>query len=316
MLMYQIFNIFVDSDIPLPELPKYTPSDQIITVRVGDEKRLKQLKVKWFHDWLDQDKEISISCGKINDNYILKFPNLVDFIISKHGKFVQYFPSTNIPAETIRHLLLDQVIPRVLGQQGRHILHASLVVLQNNKCVAFLGESGRGKSTIASSFAESGAQLITDDCLLFEEKKGRIFGIPNYYGLRLYKDSSEAIFNKNYEFSNVAHYSDKKRLKLHNQRSTKHSSGIKLDTIFLLGDPCKHSTSDLVAINPVKGANKFMAMFEQIFLLDIMDKKIISQQFRNTEKIISAEIPTFRIDYPRKYTLLPAIRESIVKASL
>ena len=98
------------------------------------------------------DPEVCITCGRIDGNYILQFPNLADFIISEHGALVQYLPKPDIPIETIRHLLLDQVIPRVLGQQGRLVIHASAVTLPNRKTIAFLGNSGQGKSTIASYF--------------------------------------------------------------------------------------------------------------------------------------------------------------------
>ena len=312
--MYRIFDITLDCDIPLPELPKCDPSENVIKIQSYDQSKLKQEHITWLHDWQDQNNETYFSCGRIDDNYILKFPDLAEFLISEQGSVIQYMTKSGIPTETIRHLLLDQVIPRVLGQQGRPIIHASVVVLQNDKCVAFLGGSGWGKSTIASSFITNGGRLITDDCLLIDtDEEEIIIGIPNYFGLRLYEDSAKAIFNKQYELSNVAHYTDKKRIVFDNQDSNNFPSNTKLDAIFFLEDPNKQSSPDTVSIIPLKGANKFVALFEQIFLLDITDKELISNQYRNVGKLISADIPTYRIDYPRRYSSLTAVQENIIK---
>jgi len=39
-------------------------------------------------------------------------------------------------------------------------------LLENSRSVAFLGNSGFGKSTLASSFHRNGVYLIDDDCIL------------------------------------------------------------------------------------------------------------------------------------------------------
>jgi len=44
--------------------------------------------------------------------------------------------------------------------------------------IAFLGETGQGKSTIAASLGRQGFPVVTDDCLVVEEKEDEILGIP------------------------------------------------------------------------------------------------------------------------------------------
>ena len=70
--MYRIFNISLDSDIPLPELPKTNQTDKIIYIREGSKKDKDILQPIWFHDWLDANDEICFSCGHVNDDYIFQ----------------------------------------------------------------------------------------------------------------------------------------------------------------------------------------------------------------------------------------------------
>lgn len=309
--MYRIFNISLDSDIPLPELPKTSQADKILYIRSGSQEVRDNIQPQWFHNWLDANDEICISCGRVNDDYFLRFPELAEFLITLSDNFIIYFSEPNIPDETIRHLLLDQVLPRVLGHQGNLILHASAVRLTDGTSIAFLGNSGCGKSTIASSYHNSGAELITDDCLLIDTRQGVIRGIPNYYGLRLFDDSAKAVFSAQPENSPVSHYSDKKRLILHKQDSAVSSSGVPLHAVFLLNNPERQSLSSKIIVEPVKGSRELITLIEQMFTLDVTDKKLIAQQFKNIGKITSTNLPIYRLQYPHDHTQLAAIRKAI-----
>jgi hypothetical protein len=61
--------------------------------------------------------------------------------------------------------------------------------------VAFLGESGRGKSTLAASFATEGTRFLTDDGLLLEWVGGHCMIVPSHPSIRLWEDSQEALIS-------------------------------------------------------------------------------------------------------------------------
>jgi len=309
--MYRIFNISLDSDIPLPELPEISQAEKVLYIRAGSQIIRDSLQPIWFHDWLDSNNEICISCARVNDDYLLRFPDVADFLISLSDKSIIYLSTPDIPEETIRHLLLDQVVPRILGQQGLLIAHASAVRLTNGQSVAFLGNSGWGKSTIASSYHEAGAELITDDCLMIDTMNGVNIGIPSYYGLRLFEDSVNAIFKERPEKSPVAHNSDKKRIMLHKNNSKIQSAGVPLNAVFLLGDPEMKSQSSEIVIEAVKGTYELISLVEKMFVLNITDKQLIARQFKNICKIVSANLPIYKLQYPREHTQLPMIHKTI-----
>jgi hypothetical protein len=309
--MYGIFDVALDSDLVLPELPEIATANTIIGVTAGVDSNIIPEQLDWFHHWETPAGEVCISCAKLAGSTVLRFPELVDFVVSHHNNSVQYFPAPRVPMATIRHLLLDQIIPRILGQQGRLVIHASTVVLPDDKVIAFVGDSGYGKSTIASFFCNTGARLMTDDCLLIENHESSVVGVPNYYGLRLYEDSINAIYKQKYEVSNVAHYSEKKRLLLDDKKVIKLPSVKNLDAIFLLGEPQKNAHSDAVSVEAIKGAKELMTMIKQMFVLDLTDMNVMARQFQNVGKIIATGIPIYRLEYPRKHSLLPEVKASV-----
>ena len=307
--MYHIFDISLESDIQLPELQEGTAREAVIKIMSGVDSKRVQCKPENFHEWQDADGGICMLSAKIEDKYLLRFPELADFLISSSGDSVFYFPEPNIPEETIRHLILDQLIPRILGQQGHLVLHASAVQLSDGKVIVFLGDTGWGKSTIASSYYENGAQIITDDCLLIKVIDNNVFCVPNYYGLRLYPDSVEAIFKAEAQYQPVAHYTSKGRLILDTTESTI-GEPIPVSAMFLLSDP-SIGCVDNVSINKIQGAKEIMAIVEQSFLLDIEDKAIISKQFMSASKVNEVSPILYGLSFPRQYEILEEVRNTV-----
>lgn len=307
--MYHIFDISLESDLRLPELPEGTARESVIKIMSGVDSKKVRCEPEYFHEWQDADGEISMLLAEIDGRYLLRFPEIVDFLISSSGDTVLYFQVSNIPEETIRHLILDQVIPRILGQQGHLVLHASAIQLQDGKAVVFLGDTGWGKSTLASSYYENGGQLITDDCLLIKIVDNKVFCVPNYYGLRLYPDSAEAIFKTHKQYKLVAHYTSKERLILHSIES-KTEGLIPISSIFLLSDPSEECL-DSVNVQKVEGAEKIMAIVEQTFLMNFKDKTVVSKQFRNASEVTELSPAIFRLSYTRDYELLTEVRDTV-----
>lgn len=69
--------------------------------------------------------------------------------------------------ELLPILLAGTVSALLLNLRGHVVLHASAVTI-DDVAVAFVGQSGRGKSTMAALMCVDGADLITDDVLRVE----------------------------------------------------------------------------------------------------------------------------------------------------
>jgi hypothetical protein len=66
-----------------------------------------------------------------------------------------------------RHLLATLVLPRLLVARGHLALHGAGVVVRG-VCVAILGDTTIGKSSLAAEAMSRGHGVLTDDCLLID----------------------------------------------------------------------------------------------------------------------------------------------------
>ena len=312
-LIYRAFDVAIKSTIELPELEPSTAQkvDIILTSMAGG--GLNE-DVNWFHHWYSDDlkTEIAISIARESGGYRLRFPTLADFILSPKGETVVCEPCVGVSSETIRHLFLDQVLPRILGQRGDLLLHAGSVEIGENSGIAFAGESGCGKSTLASSFQLENAQFIADDCLKLKVVDGSLIGVSAYCGSRLWEDSIEELYPAGVSSSPVSHYSSKRRV---SQEHRKSSGETVLKAIFFLEDP-QLSHTDEIQIESLPGADAIMKLIKRSFLLDVVNVDSAARQFDVIGKLIATGPLFFSLQYPRKYSRLKDVRQAIMSTVL
>ena len=65
-----------------------------------------------------------------------------------------------------------------------------------------------------------------------------------------------------------------------------------------------------ITISALSGLDRYMSWLENSFLLDITDRELLSQHFEWTDRI-SRSVPTFALNYPRDYGMLPDVREAV-----
>jgi hypothetical protein len=309
--MHQVFDIAVLGNCPLPELDRISRANADITFELLEANGIVR-EHDWFHHWYNDDEKTAVasSIAREPDGYRLRYPGLADFLISSDLKRIQCLPVQNTAEDTLRHVFLDLVLPRVLGQRGQVILHASAVQSADGKAFVFLGESGWGKSTIAASFYRKGYRLISDDCLKLVVRGGRVFGLSAYRGSRLRNDSLERLFPPGTASIRVSQYSSKQRIELPVDGST---AGVAVSGLFLLTDPAEKK-SDLVEIEEVRGAAAIMSMIRKSFLLDVEDISAVSRQFGVARAIASVCPRVYVLRHPHDYNALEKVMRAIENA--
>jgi hypothetical protein len=115
-----------------------------------------------------------LSTAKSDGGYLLRFPKLADFTIDAGGRDINCIEAGDgVTVVTLRHLAIDHVMPRVLNLLGIESLHATAVAAPAG-AIAFLGDAGTGKSTLAASFQLTGFESFCDDCLVLRAERSRI----------------------------------------------------------------------------------------------------------------------------------------------
>jgi hypothetical protein len=101
------------------------------------------------------------------DGYCFRFNNCGEFLISPTLDEVVVRPDPLGRDQLLPILLAGTVSAFLLALTGRTVLHASAVA-HGGAALAFVGQSGRGKSTMAALMCRHGADLVTDDILVVE----------------------------------------------------------------------------------------------------------------------------------------------------
>jgi len=311
--LFRIFDTTVCSDFPLPELPRVDGQDFALTVMMGkgDPDQFDSQGFERAFEWCDYEDRVDCWCDRKGDEYLYVFPQNATFHITSDN-LITCFLDQDSSMKMLRHLLLNQIIPRYLATTGRLVLHASAVTLENGKSVAFLGNSGFGKSTLVSSFHRNGARLINDDCILLECGDNGVTVVGGLVGIRLFPDSVNAVFTEASGFTNYTPYTDKQQLFLKEQVGEKAPEPCVLDAMFLLNDPKKVS-ADEISIQPVSGSEAMMGMIGSAFSLDPSDRKMIVGNFQNVGQAISDRMGIYSLQYPRVHERLAEVRAAVIK---
>jgi hypothetical protein len=308
-----MYELVLESNVPLPELAYANGKEPECAFRLIPVQEPALASGHWFHQWRRRlpTGEIWLSCARRGADYLLRFPALADFLVSADGKDIRCYPVPDTPVETIRHLVLDQVIPLVLSLRGRLLLHASAVVTPKG-AIAFLGATGQGKSTLTGSFVKHGFSLLTDDGLLLKEEEGQLFGIPSYPGLRLWPDVISSLFGQEPVLSQVAHYTEKRRLRPDNDRLHFSAEPAPLERLYVVAPYEEGEDMRAITIAPLSPRDAFIELAKHVCRLDITDRERLGEEFEFLGRV-AASFPLHRLAFPRDLLLLSAVQERVLE---
>src|SRR5262249_15929080 len=115
----------------------------------------------------------------------VRWDRVGEILVASDGRSITCRRAEGSSAESFQVSMLGQGLSFAPGKQGFEPLHATAVVV-GDQAVAFLGESGHGKSSLAACFLEAGHRLLTDDLLLLQEAHGRIIAYPGPPRIKLF----------------------------------------------------------------------------------------------------------------------------------
>lgn len=264
---------------------------------------------KLFHEWAFPNGTLWTQFYRTAEGYLLRFPGLADFEVSFDAWRVICFPAPDVTDATPTHLYLNQVLPLMLGKQGKLVFHASAVEV-GGRAVGFMAESGRGKSTLAASFSVNEHRFLTDDGLVVEEMEGGYFALPSHPSIRLWADSEEALVPRGSTPEPPVHFTSKSRFMAGDEIAFCNQPR-RLDRVYFLGDDC----ADVIKFERLGATEALVELVKHSFLLDIEDKALLAFHFDSIAKLAQAPI-YYRFDYPRRYDILSHVRQAVVEHAL
>ena len=297
---YSFLGYTVEADLLLPELPsEVSPSQNAITVSAGSPGVDYCEEV---HLWI-RDGVLEMSCHRSNNWYRLVLPDEVVTHIDVRNLQLLYETAPDVDLPTLRHFLIDQALPRLIGHLGNLVLHGG-GISKDDQSIVFLGDAGSGKSTLCASFLQDGWAVMSDDCLLVEAQPSlTVRGA--YSGLRLYPETIARLSLQDHVTSPMAGYSDKMRICTRDGPEPG-----RLPFKFAVALVEGHS----ITLGKLSGAAALMEMVAGSFALAPRDGVLAAGRVKQYARLIDDGLRVVICHVPRDFSRLPDVKASILDA--
>ena len=239
--------------------------------------------------------------------YVLRFPGLVDFDLRPRDRQIDCYPAAGLPDNTLRHLVLDQVLPLIVGTSDSLALHGSVAGMPGG-ALAFLGESGLGKSTLAARLGQRGCKVLSDDCCLLVRGASGFTVVPSYPGVRLNLDSLSPFKS---DGDPVAHYSDKRRL-IHDTYLPFSDQPLPVARLYVLPPRAVLEQAEGITIEPCRRRDAMYALIDYTFHLDIEDAPRLRETFGLAGDLIERH-GVRRLIFPWNLAASDAVAEAVLR---
>lgn len=235
----------------------------------------------------------------------LRWSGLFEFLVASDGRQILGRALNGTPAESLHTYLLGQVVSHALLKLGIEPLHATAIVL-DGRAVAFMGDCGRGKSSLAASFLTQGFSLLTDDLLTVEATARGIVAHPGPPRIKLFPEMAAALFGRDSTGFPMNPLTSKAVIPLKPHQSC--SEAMPLGTIYVLA-PATAGVRN-ATIRRLTPRQAFIELLRNTFNRDVKDPARLEQLFRHAAWL-SASVPVKLLRYPRDLKTLTALHDVI-----
>ncbi|WP_160726047.1 aldolase [Bacillus sp. USDA818B3_A] len=279
-LAYTGFGLKILSNIELPELVPHLPHQNRADVTI---KRV-DLKQLW-------NRSSNNQCFIFEGNRILfKVPDTGIFLVDE-GKTIMVSPDAEADEGLIRLFILGTCMGAILMQRKILPLHGSAIAI-NGKAYAFVGESGVGKSTLASAFIKKGFQIISDDIIpVLLSNNSKPIVIPSYPQQKLWQESLNQFGMELNNFHPL--YARESKYSIPVQTNF-YSDNLPLGGVFelVIGEEEK------IEIQPIKGLERFHTLYRNTYRnLFLKPLGLIDWHFTTSTKLIN-QLPLYQVIRP------------------
>lgn len=300
MPTYAVAGITIATELELPELPAAPDGPASWTVVLDPAASAGPVQPAYELRTPDDDA-LWATLGAGEDRYLLSYERQVDFVVDARARTVAYVPAPGLAPNTLRHLLIDQVVPHLLAVDGELVLHASAVAV-DGAVLAFIGPSGTGKSSMAAAHLREGALLVADDFLRLRAQAEGYEATPAYPGLRLWSDSAGFFAGDAAQLPPVADYTDKRRWAAAEQPA---GAWLPLRAIVMLGY-VPTPQEPVCRVAPLRGADAFAMLYQQAFRMHRAGREF---QQADLDRFIrlAQRVPVLLIEHRRDFAVLPTV---------
>jgi hypothetical protein len=231
-------------------------------------------------DHLPGSVELDPDCFATPQQYLLNIPGVARYLVSD-GREIVVDPDDAAPALDVRGYLLGSIFVVLCQQRGLLPLHASAIAGKSG-VVAFLANSGQGKSTLAAHLARRGFRVLADDvCLIDATQPGSVMVFPTAPWLKLWRSSLENLGRKAEGLDRVFTDDDKYRLPL----APVFTPEPILKLVFLEGNQIGSTTIEIEEVARVSAVPSLMNLTHHSYVLEATGQ--LEENFLRCGRVLS-----------------------------
>jgi hypothetical protein len=304
---YGVYGITLRSQIPLA-LPEYADGGLAeFELQMRESSYFKETvggtPLNWSHYSTYQYAHLEGGASYV------RWEGVGEFLVSSDGRLITCGVLGDAPGESFQVYLLGQALSFALVRSGFEPFHATCVVV-NGEAVAFLGDSGFGKSSLAAYLLSVGDRLLTDDLLLLQERADGFLAYPGPPRIKLYPDMARKFLGG--VDGGVPMNPQTPKLVMPLERGRICDTPVILRAIYELSPPHDMEDSQRVEFESLTTREAFVELSCNTFNYVILDGDRVHRQFKETTRIVN-EVPMKRLLHPRSLDCLPLVREAILE---
>jgi hypothetical protein len=297
--IYSAYGLTIHSALPLPELITLAEGKPDVIIRLAKIDSAYLTNLNREDRFYFADKEALVHWEQIGT-----------FLV-RDGSEIVIDLKPGIDENLVRLPLLGSVLAVLLHQRGYLVLHASAISIQGDG-VAFIGEKGRGKSTIAAALYARGHTLIGDDIVALDvNEQGLPFLLPGFPQFKLWPAAAASSLGDNPELlPRLVCGEDKRARRIYDR----FSNGIApLRGIFTL------SWGDKPAIKALQSTDAILQLLTQSYMArfgkQCLTGEAAARHLKQCADLIS-KVPVFRLERPSSLNLLAETAQLVEEQTL
>ncbi|MFJ7974849.1 aldolase [Peribacillus sp. NPDC096379] len=293
--IYKAFGLTISSTIHLPELTQINNKDRLTDIVIKKE----DLTVTWAKQFVTNEHYV------INENSVIfQVPHVATYLI-RNGNEILFSPLEGSQENEIRIYILGTCMGAVLLQRKILPLHGSAVAI-DGKAYAIVGDSGVGKSTLASAFLNNGYRLLSDDVIPVSLNKENIPVVaPAYPQQKLWLESLNQFGMVSSNYQPLVDRDTKFAIPVHSQFA---NESLPLAGVIEL----VKTEADEVEMYPIQKMERFLVLFNHTYRnLFIEPSELIDWHFNTSAKMVK-HIDLYRLHRPVSYFTAHELTDIII----
>jgi len=297
----ELYGLRLRSALPLPGTHRAAgPADvDIVTGRASQFAEVRRAlrpplgSARWFEDR-------ALADGR----RYLRWAGLFEFLVASDGRLIvaRRLRGAARAPRAFETYLLGQVLSFALIARGLEPLHATAVVVRDG-AVGFLGDCGRGKSTLGAAFVSAGYRLLTDDLLVLRDDNGTLLAAAGPARLKLFRGPARRVLGRGARGTPMNDQGGKLVFPV-GARAARGAEPVR--ALYVLRSRHSHR----VSIRSLSPRRAFVELTRNTFNACVLDAQRLARQFDLATRVAAA-VPVKMLAYPRRFDRLAAVRAAI-----